>query len=537
MRKHTLVSILIVIIIILFVPFSVWNLVFAQKSIETARKNMRDTLMEWGEVFTADIGNKVRLVNTFAYEQGYLPGDLLTLYWTEDEKERQSLMLDVLYEAKSHIRTYEDAEAAYIYDARNAQCSIVRRIGANDLPGFRDTVGDESFVPAVNGWYIREAAGSTWLIHVVYNRDVYYGLCIDLNNYVSKIRSETDYDSLEVYFDTTGQYEEDENRLHLVCAVENRNIYLHLSIANDEFSRDLPVLQRLGLAIALLSVLMIPLQYVILRRLVVNPLKNLEITMETFKKDTDVRSDTRQHSREFTAVTESFNSMADEIVDLKIKDYENQLGQKQLQLENLQLQMNPHFLMNTFNRIYHLSQMKEYENIQKLVLYLSDYFRYLNEYGQKFSTVSKELELITKYVDAAKLQYFNKVELEIDVEEEIMDFPVLPLLLHNFVENFFKHGLVLERINHIQVMGYTDEDMVEFVVSDDGRGMPREMAAEFNEGIFEYKDNRHHTGLRNSYMRVKYFYNEKGSIYIDSDIEAGTTVIVRIPREMDQDFH
>ena len=74
--------------------------------------------------------------------------------------------------------------------------------------------------------------------------------------------------------------------------------------------------------------------------------------------------------------------MADRIQDLKIEVYEKELDRKQMELSNLQLQIRPHFLLNTFNLIYTLAQRGQEKDVQQVILYLSDYFRYLFRSGR-----------------------------------------------------------------------------------------------------------------------------------------------------------
>ena len=59
--------------------------------------------------------------------------------------------------------------------------------------------------------------------------------------------------------------------------------------------------------------------------------------------------------------------MADRIQDLKIEVYEKELDRKQMELSNLQLQIRPHFLLNTFNLIYTLAQRGQEKDVQQVI--------------------------------------------------------------------------------------------------------------------------------------------------------------------------
>lgn len=69
-----------------------------------------------------------------------------------------------------------------------------------------------------------------------------------------------------------------------------------------------------------------------------------------------------------------------------------------MELKNLQLQIHPHFLLNTFNLVYTLAQRKETGAIQDIVIYLSEYFRYIFRSG-------KSLELFPERTEADRRLY------------------------------------------------------------------------------------------------------------------------------------
>ena len=86
--------------------------------------------------------------------------------------------------------------------------------------------------------------------------------------------------------------------------------------------------------------------------------------------------------------------MADNIKRLKIEKYEARLWRQKMELRNLQLQIRPHFLLNTFNLMYSLSQMDDRENLENTILYMADYFRYIFRSNQDLESFSLELNLI-----------------------------------------------------------------------------------------------------------------------------------------------
>jgi two-component system, LytTR family, sensor kinase len=130
---------------------------------------------------------------------------------------------------------------------------------------------------------------------------------------------------------------------------------------------------------------------------------------------------------------------------LRYEGQQIRLERKNAELLFLKSQINPHFLFNTLNNIYSLSQYKP-NLVSESVLRLSKILRYLlYETGNEFITVEKEIRILTDYIDLEKLRYSESVM--IDFSHDIDDFSEMmpPLLLLPLVENAFKHGVSVSR--------------------------------------------------------------------------------------------
>lgn len=253
--------------------------------------------------------------------------------------------------------------------------------------------------------------------------------------------------------------------------------------------------------------------------------------------DQDYRIPYRKASEEFLVIDETFNDMADRLKTLKIENYEKELARQRMELRNLQLQIRPHFLMNMFNLLYSFAQIENYQSIQKLALYLSDYFRHIFQNGKDLQPFEREFMLIQKYLEISELRYPDWFEVLYDVDPEALEVEVPPLLIHNFVENIFKHVMNYEQKLHIRLEAYVDGEEAVFTVSDDGPGMAPEMVENINNGVFPHeKEGRIHVGIANSYRRIHYFYGDRGKLSVESMPGEGTCFQIIIPREADDEL-
>lgn len=112
----------------------------------------------------------------------------------------------------------------------------------------------------------------------------------------------------------------------------------------------------------------------------------------------------------------------------------------EVELQLLKAQVHPHFLFNTLNNIYSFS-LENSPKTPQMILKLSSLLSYVL-YDCKASEVSlaKEIEIMENYIDLEKERYANRLEVSINIEGEIRNKFISPLLLLPFLENAFKHG-------------------------------------------------------------------------------------------------
>jgi len=296
-------------------------------------------------------------------------------------------------------------------------------------------------------------------------------------------------------------------------------------------------MEKLFIALAFVYILLIPIIFVLLDKMLLKPLRRIQSAMTKMKDgEQGYRISFHRYAKEFRVINQSFNEMADNIETLKIANYEKEISRRKMELKNLQLQIRPHFLLNTFNLVYSLAQIKDFKSIQKLALYLSDYFRYIFRSGKELETFDQEYELIKKYLEISAIRYPEAYEVIYDVDDKVLIVPIPPLLIHNFVENIINHALIRKKTIKIKVSAHYDSGWAEFIVEDDGCGMDEEKVESINSGNFHTKSGKRiSVGLANSYQRILYFYGDKSTMKVDSEINKGTKMTVRFPITMPEE--
>jgi len=122
------------------------------------------------------------------------------------------------------------------------------------------------------------------------------------------------------------------------------------------------------------------------------------------------------------------------------KNAEKEKLQKEMELNYLKEQVNPHFLFNSLNSIYSLSRRQSPET-SDVVMQLSELMRYQLESSKKDTVLLKEeLEFTENYVLLEEKRLSNRCTIEFLIEGEFLDLRISPMLLIPFVENAIKHG-------------------------------------------------------------------------------------------------
>lgn len=121
------------------------------------------------------------------------------------------------------------------------------------------------------------------------------------------------------------------------------------------------------------------------------------------------------------------------------RDLENQ--RLTAELSFLKSQINPHFLFNSLNSIYSLAYQKS-DTTPEAILKLSEIMRYmLYDCNDNKVDLAKELQYLQNYIDLQKIRFGNKAFITFEVNGEVTNQQIVPLLLISFIENAFKHGV------------------------------------------------------------------------------------------------
>lgn len=526
-------------VVCLVLPLNILVLAATGVSMDAVQRHSVQSIEATAALYRQQLDGRLTAVNSYFFNLNEDSSFTLFIQQRGDDPYRLARS-GVIRGAQGNLSSAEAADGYFFYAPKQDDLALVYEGGyaglsmaevLDDRAALRECLGAVSW-PEATGWQILEAGGSSWLFRFSRRGDFYYGAILSLTRLYEDIASTIPAASAELLL-AAAPGEEEKGMTGVWEPLNQSGLWLHIAVPRSEVVRSLPAIQWVALVLACLYLLLIPALLLILNRRLLRPLLDIRRAMlKLGGGDQDYRLPEREPhlAREFNDIHRSFNQMAGSLHTLKIQNYEAALQKKELELKNIQLQIRPHFLLNTFNLIYSLAQLRDYKSIQKFVLYLTDYFRYLFREGASLAPFSQELDLIEKYLDVSAIRYPDCFTVTYDIDPKTHPVPVPPLLLHNFVENVFKHAMRLGEDIHIRISARLEAAMAAFTIEDDGAGMDPATVRQLNGGSFGAGTNEH-IGLQNSLRRLETVYGRKGLLWADSAPGEGTRFTIRIPWE------
>ena len=238
--------------------------------------------------------------------------------------------------------------------------------------------------------------------------------------------------------------------------------------------------------------------------------------------DMQMESDDRD---EIGMLYRGFGSMMKRIRTLINEVYLSKITQKEAELKALQAQINPHFLYNTLSLINWKALAAGEEDISRMTLALSTFYRTALNRGRNVLQVETELSNTRAYLEIQSMLHDGDFDYDIEAQTEILQCESLNLILQPLVENAIHHGIEekTDGRGKITVRGWKEDNCVWFMVEDNGVGMEQEVA----DKILTMESKGY--GVRNVDERIRLCYGEKYAMKVESVVGKGTKMTIHFP--------
>ena len=198
------------------------------------------------------------------------------------------------------------------------------------------------------------------------------------------------------------------------------------------------------------------------------------------------------------------------------------------ELKNLQAQIKPHFLFNTLNTIISLVTLGENEKGLNTLFAISNLLRHNIDQPEELVSLLEELHYVESYLLIQKNRFGKRLEVSIEVPEDLKNLQIPFLSLQPLVENACIHGLEpKEGIGHLWITGKKVSNHVEISVIDDGVGIPHHYAT-----IDLSRDHQiiAGIGLRNVHKRLQLQFGKEFGVKLLPEHRL-TTVSLLVPQQ------
>lgn len=198
---------------------------------------------------------------------------------------------------------------------------------------------------------------------------------------------------------------------------------------------------------------------------------------------------------------------------------EAQLRERDVTLQALQAQINPHFLYNTLDAINWMAIREQASDVSEAITTLADYFRLSLSHGRSIVTLQEDAEITCKYLALYKHRYDYTYDVEWILQPESLSCLLPKLTLQPLVENALRHGIFMrdqKEGGKLTIRSSVEDGHLMLIVQDNGPGLKGGM------------DEKKGFGLENVRRRLDLYYNNRYSLELKSLPEGGVQVIVCI---------
>ncbi len=235
---------------------------------------------------------------------------------------------------------------------------------------------------------------------------------------------------------------------------------------------------------------------------------------------------------EFGVIFTHFGQMVSKLKQSIDELYVQKIRLQQSELKQLQAQIMPHFLYNSFFILHHLIKSYENETAEHMSRNLGEYFEYITRNGKQEVPLGQEISHIRSYAEIQNVRFSDRIHASIDeLPEKFHAVQVPRLILQPIVENCYEHGFGKTLSGGRLRVSYLDmSDRLCIRFADSGSGMkPAEL--ERLRGELNSRQAEESTGLLNVHRRLQMKFGAGSGLDIKTSEWGGLLVEVYIPLE------
>lgn len=237
---------------------------------------------------------------------------------------------------------------------------------------------------------------------------------------------------------------------------------------------------------------------------------------------------------ELEKLGQGFNRMTHQLRSHLEESIRYEKNKREMELELLLSQLNPHFVYNTLNAVMYMAEKQGNRDIVRMVGALIRLLQDAGKIGEAGSLIPlrDELRLLQDYIEIQSYRYAGMFEVVRDVDEEALDCLVPRHLIQPFIENAIFHGICpKDAFGTIRLSVSARERTLVIRIEDDGVGIEPEQLATIWDRVETRKNSGlRHIGLANTKKRLEHLFDRQAALRIESRVHEGTAVTIELPK-------
>lgn len=265
-------------------------------------------------------------------------------------------------------------------------------------------------------------------------------------------------------------------------------------------------------------------------KLILKPLMEL---VKSFRKvesgDLQVSID-HDSKNEFGYLYKRFNEMVRNLNMLIDQVYKQKILMQRAELKQLQSQINPHFLYNSFFMLNTMAKIGDNDNLIIFTKQLGEYFRFVTRNSEDHIPLSEEIKHAKVYAGIQQMRFSKRVQIDFaDIPGKFDNLLIPRLIIQPLIENSFEHGIERKKNGGIISVSYIDNDKELFiVVEDNGGDMTDEGLAELQKNLECDEKEIETTGIINIHRRIRLEFGEESGLQVYRSELGGLKVVIKI---------
>lgn len=249
--------------------------------------------------------------------------------------------------------------------------------------------------------------------------------------------------------------------------------------------------------------------------------------------DLTIRPEYSCKNTEMAGLRETYVTMLDTIMELKLQEYENVIRVKESELKYMHMQLKPHFFLNALSTINSMAYENENDEIHEFIQAFSRNIRYMFRVGLHTVSLKEEIANIEDYLEMQRILYKDCFYFYMEVPEMLEKWEIPQMLLHTFMENIFKHAVSIDTFTTIflrcSLEKFDGISVLKIEIQNSGNHFRQEILERINEDAGKKENHNRGIGLIYTKEILSIMYDREDLLFLENEEAGNVKVTVRIP--------